>query len=262
VFGVSLVFLFCIDNLIVPLFSILSLHIVGWSVVKTPPEKYLAWLQVENQEVGRIYPGKMQSYLQSRRIGFAVQAQIERDRERAALITRSSGLVPQDGSHSNDTGVNPRHTDAATLAEKEVNAPAAGSLGADLERQISLSSSTASSSDGDQGPAAYRTHTVATQYTARAALGHSLTGIHARDRATHEGKGSQVFVVGWEGPNDPANPRNWTVTKRVCCTLQISIIAAAVGCASGIDATILPQAAEDLHVSDVAESLATGKSPR
>lgn len=42
------------------------------------------------------------------------------------------------------------------------------------------------------------------------------------------------------------------------CTLQISLIAAAVGAASGIDATVLPQAASSLRVSEVAESLATG----
>lgn len=42
------------------------------------------------------------------------------------------------------------------------------------------------------------------------------------------------------------------------CTLQISLIAAAVGAASGIDATVLPQAATSLGVGEVAESLATG----
>lgn len=47
-------------------------------------------------------------------------------------------------------------------------------------------------------------------------------------------------------------------TRRVSCTLQISLIAAAVGAASGIDATVLPQAARSLGVSEVAESLATG----
>ncbi|KAK6065449.1 major facilitator superfamily transporter [Seiridium cupressi] len=194
------------------------------------------------------------------RIGLAVQAQIERDRERAALITHSSGASPHNVNHHHQQHAGIQQlAEPAVLAETVVPEPA-GEKTLDLERQVtsSRSSSSSSNSDEDPGTAAYRTQTVATQYTARAALGHSLTGIHARDRATHEGKGSQVFVVGWEGPDDPASPRNWTVTKRVCCTLQISIIAAAVGCASGIDATILPQAAADLGVSDVAESLATG----
>lgn len=198
----------------------------------------------------------MQSYLQSRRIGLAVQAQIERDRERAALITRNSGAWPQDGIQNQQDKAR-QGADAASLKEKDVTDTPAENQTPDLERQSS-SSSESSSRDEDLGTAAHRVHTAATQYTARAALGHSLTGIHARDRATHEGKGSKVFVVGWEGPNDPANPRNWSVRKRVCCTLQISIIAAAVGCASGIDATILPQAAVDLGVSEVSESLATG----
>ncbi|KAH8201366.1 hypothetical protein TruAng_004449 [Truncatella angustata] len=194
----------------------------------------------------------MQSLLQNRRIGLAVQAQIERDRERAALITHSSGAAPPDGTHGQHT------SHEGPLREKEAQTPREDQSSPDLERQLSSSSASSSSSDDDPGLPAHRTHTAATQYSARAALGHSLTGIHARERATHEGKGSKVFVVGWEGPNDPANPRNWTVAKRVCCTLQISLIAGAVGVASGIDATILPQAAEDLGVSDVAESLATG----
>ncbi|KAK6218777.1 hypothetical protein LQW54_002702 [Pestalotiopsis sp. IQ-011] len=203
----------------------------------------------------------MQSYLQSRRIGLAVQAQIERGRDRAALITRNSGLAQQHNEHdaiSRQDGGEP-----AALLEEKTEGPLDGGVQrpeGDVERQISSRSSTSSSAsdEEDSGTAPYRTETAATQYSARAALGHSLTGIHARDRATHEGKGSKVFVVNWEGPDDPANPRNWTVMKRVGCTLQISLIAGAVGCASGIDATMLPQAAADLGVSDVAESLATG----
>ncbi|KAM6509357.1 hypothetical protein FSOLCH5_012358 [Fusarium solani] len=41
-------------------------------------------------------------------------------------------------------------------------------------------------------------------------------------------------------------------------TLQVGLISAAVGAASGIDATALPQAAKEFGVSDVVESLATG----
>jgi hypothetical protein len=210
----------------------------------------------------------MQSYLQSRRIGLAVQAQIERGRDRAALITHNSGgLAQPQQQHHGDDGISRQDPEPAALFEEKSEVPAVEGFQrpeGDVERQISSRSSTSSSTgeeDEDPGTAAYRTQTATTQYSARGALGHSLTGIHARDRATHEGKGSKVFVVGWEGPDDPANPRNWTVTKRVCCTLQISLIAGAVGCASGIDATILPQAAADLGVSDVAESLATGKLP-
>lgn len=106
-----------------------------------------------------------------------------------------------------------------------------------------------------------RVHTQATQrtqYTARAALGHTLTGIHARDRLTHEGKGEQVFVVGWEGEADLLNPRNWSISKRVGVTLQIAAIAFAVCAASSIDAAIVPQAAAEFGVSEIAETLATG----
>jgi hypothetical protein len=207
----------------------------------------------------------MQSYLQSRRIGLAVQAQVERDRDRAALITGSSCAAgagaEADGHHLPTTVLDP-----AVLPRKTADAQAGGSPvdghaeehGVGLDRQTSSSSSVSSASSSN---VAERIPTVATQYTARAALGHSLTGIHARDRRTHEGKGRKVFVVGWEGPDDPLSPRNWSIASRVSCTLIISLIAGTVGCASGIDATMLPQAADDLGVSEVAESLATGECP-
>lgn len=65
--------------------------------------------------------------------------------------------------------------------------------------------------------------------------------------------------MGWEGESDPLNPRNWPLPKRIGTTLQISAIAVSVCAASSIDATILPQAAAELGVSEVAETLATGR---
>lgn len=85
-----------------------------------------------------------------------------------------------------------------------------------------------------------------------------VTGVLVRDRHAGEGTGGQVFLVGWDGPGDRLNPRNWSTAKRVVITLQISLIGGVVGVASGIDATVLPQAAKDLGVSEVAESMATG----
>ncbi|KAI1078916.1 major facilitator superfamily transporter [Whalleya microplaca] len=193
----------------------------------------------------------MQSYLQARRIGLAAKAQIERDLEKARLITvTSTHRAP-----ATDGGVS--HPRPASLSEKEDDLPAepdSKETNGDSNSQ-EVASDSSSEDDVARVPT---TATIRTQYSEGAALGHSLTGIHARDRQTHEGKGGKVFVVGWEGPDDPLNPRNWSIGKRVSCTLQISIIAAAVGAASGIDATMLPQAAADLGVSQVAESLDTG----
>lgn len=164
---------------------------------------------------------------------------------------RSAVLTPQ------EHGV-PDHQDRQTEPPAETH----GDMTTGLQESRQSSETGESGSDADSAILAHRIHTAATartQYTARAALGHSMTGVQARDRRTHEGKGEQVFVVEWEGPDDPMNPRNWTIAKRVGCTMQISLIAATVGAASGIDATVLPQAAADLGVSDVAESLCTGK---
>jgi hypothetical protein len=116
--------------------------------------------------------------------------------------------------------------------------------------------------DGDDESVAglpiHAVETTRTRQSSRTALGHSLTGILARNRHTHEGLGGKVFVVDWEGPNDGLNPHNWSIPRRIGVTLQISLIGVFVTAASGIDATVLPQAAADLHVSRVAESLATG----
>ncbi|KAI1870426.1 uncharacterized protein JN550_005354 [Neoarthrinium moseri] len=200
----------------------------------------------------------MQSFLQSRRIGLAVQAQIERDRERAALITHNSGVREHGAQVSNgQQAADPEFSEKIESPEAPPESQVRDDIDIELQRQVT-SSTSASDDSSESYTAAHRVQTAATQYTARAALGHSLTGVLARDRRTHEGKGEKVFVVGWEGPDDPLNPRNWSIAKRAGCTLQISLIAAAVGCASGIDATILPQAAADLGVSDVAESLDTG----
>ncbi|KAK9359552.1 major facilitator superfamily domain-containing protein [Lipomyces starkeyi] len=68
----------------------------------------------------------------------------------------------------------------------------------------------------------------------------------------------QIFIVGWDRPDDPANPRNFSIGRKIMTTLIVGAIALVVGAASATDAAVLPQAAEEFHVSDVAESLATG----
>ncbi|KAF2085400.1 major facilitator superfamily transporter [Saccharata proteae CBS 121410] len=158
----------------------------------------------------------MQSVLQFRRIGLAAQKQVERDVEKANLITAPQPSSQQEKLHEPQ----PR---TARPVERTATA-----------------------------------NTARTQYTARAALGHTLTGVHARDRLTHEGKGDQVFVVGWEGELDPNNPRNYSLAKRIGIIFQISAVTFAVCAASSIDAAVLPQAAAEFGVSEVVETLATG----
>ncbi|KAF7197768.1 putative efflux pump kojT [Pseudocercospora fuligena] len=79
-----------------------------------------------------------------------------------------------------------------------------------------------------------------------------------RKRRTVEGGDGQVFVVGYEGPDDPSDPHNWTMLKRIRCTFMVAAIGCVVGLASAIDSSALPQAAEEFGVAEVVESMATG----
>lgn len=84
-------------------------------------------------------------------------------------------------------------------------------------------------------------------------LAAALTGI-----TKNQTSDTKVFVVGFEGPNDPLNPRNWSLAKRIFCTLNVGIIALVVGMAASIDSAVISRAAKEFGVSDVAEALATG----
>jgi hypothetical protein len=89
-------------------------------------------------------------------------------------------------------------------------------------------------------------------------MGMALTGVDVRDRSTNEGGGDeQVFVVGWEGSDDPSDPHNWPNWKRWYVTVLVAAIGAVVGIASAIDSSALMPASREFHVSEVAESLAT-----
>ena len=85
-------------------------------------------------------------------------------------------------------------------------------------------------------------------------------GITLRKRTTIEGKGDdlEVMEVGWAGPNDPENPKNWNKAKRVTSTLLVAYVSFACLTASSIDSAVSPQAAKHFGVSPVVESLATG----
>lgn len=100
--------------------------------------------------------------------------------------------------------------------------------------------------------------TVQTGYSEGTALGIALTGIHVRDRMTREGGAGQVFVVGYERDNDPLNPQNWSIPRKLMVTLLVAGIGFVVGIASAIDTLAIPQAAEEFGVSEVVESIPAG----
>ncbi|CAG7558212.1 unnamed protein product [Fusarium equiseti] len=183
----------------------------------------------------------MQSLLQYRRAGAAAQAQIDRDVDKAR-----QHMAPSEPNRDVEAG-GPNSPE-----EKEQQ---------NVRRLLSRISEGQSVDEDAQDEPMQRSVTAATirQYmSGGAALGQVLTGIQVRPHNNAEGKEGKVFVVNWEGPDDPLDPHNWSVGRRIGVTLQISVIALFVGAASGIDATVLPQASKSLGVSEVAESLATG----
>lgn len=92
-------------------------------------------------------------------------------------------------------------------------------------------------------------------------LGLTLTGINVRDRTTNDGgdKNSRVFVVGYEGPDDPMNPQNWSRARKTVVTIGIAAVGFIVGVASSIDSSAVREAAAEFGVSEVVESMATGE---
>ncbi|KIW23288.1 uncharacterized protein PV07_11499 [Cladophialophora immunda] len=92
----------------------------------------------------------------------------------------------------------------------------------------------------------------------------SADGVSARNlpclsrQKTRVVNGESILIVEWDGPDDPLNPRNWSLFRRLSATFIISSIAFMVGAAAPIDAAVLPQAARDLGVSEVTETLAVG----
>jgi hypothetical protein len=172
----------------------------------------------------------MQSFIQHCKIGLAVRKQVERAFEGAGLQTDRLHCVPE-------------HPVQARIHHNISNAlrtvPHADHSVTKLEQTGSMA-------------------TVKRQLSLRIALGQALSGIHVRERTALEGDGGKVFVVLWDGENDPFNPRNWSIAYRVWITLLVGSIAFVVGAAASADTAVLPQAASTFGVSDEVESLAIG----
>ena len=99
---------------------------------------------------------------------------------------------------------------------------------------------------------------LSTQRSTGSALGNVLTGINIRKRSTRDGGEGNVFVVGFEGADDPNNTHNWSYSKRIPCTLLVASIGCVVGLASAIDSSAIIPAAAEFHVAEVVEAMATG----
>lgn len=101
---------------------------------------------------------------------------------------------------------------------------------------------------------------LSTQQSGGTRLGNTLTGVDVRKRSTNEGGDGNVFIVGYHDDKDPANPHNWSYAVRIYITFAVASIGFVVGVASSIDSAALTEAAQEFGVSEVVESMATGKS--
>ncbi|KAK1978587.1 major facilitator superfamily transporter [Colletotrichum cereale] len=168
----------------------------------------------------------MQSYLQYRRMGRAVERELKRPSGGTALsttspATRAAVSTPQSWSRGTAMEESGSH---------------------DPEKLLPESSGPTSLLANEDAPS----------------VDPIRSSVNVPDSGNRVRKGENIKLVSWDGPDDPEKPRNWKLSKRLACTIQISIIATALACAAGIDAAVLPQAAEDFGVSHVAESLSTG----
>lgn len=247
----------------------------------------------------------MQSYLQYRAIGRAVQAQLESSQEKALALTRIPTGPQRQYSHDSAYHAQQREPlrnlsrkpTSQTVPRLQRNTSTlSNTLGAVRTRDFQPGHNTPLHPEEDARQDSHEDipeelendelqdtalvqphiagdptleegivedvdlealHNVTTARSERNILGPTLTGIDARDRTTREGKDGEVFVVGWAGPHDPLNPRNFSTFTKVLATLRIACLCICLLIASSIDASVLPQAAADLHVSEVVESLAT-----
>ncbi|GLB33199.1 putative MFS polyamine transporter [Lyophyllum shimeji] len=59
---------------------------------------------------------------------------------------------------------------------------------------------------------------------------------------------SSDYIVGWDGPDDPANPRNWTKRRRWIVTLVVSLFTFISPVGSSISSPALPAISRDLQI--------------
>ncbi|KAL9032420.1 MAG: hypothetical protein Q9180_006510, partial [Flavoplaca navasiana] len=214
----------------------------------------------------------MQSILQYRRFGRHIQAQYERDRDKAKALgeQKKDETFGSTSSHSStttqmaETSVEDgRDLEKGEQAHHE-QSNQGGELPVSAELAFESHQSMQRASTADTQSGMTNTSIVATLGSMGTNLGTALTGINVRDRTTKEGHNDptvlsdKVFVVGYEGDRDSLNPHNWNYGTRVWATVNIAFIGWIVGFASSVDSAAVVQASEDFGVSEVVESLATG----
>lgn len=222
----------------------------------------------------------MQSYLAYKRFGKRVRTQYERDLKKAEILHRANvqlrneDIVPQSNGH--------RPSSMASSASSTIRRELDTTNTRDAEKaEQSYPPEPFDLREGpggcqEDGVPVARIHTAQTDGSFGARLGNIMTGVEVRtmtkeisrtlSRRSRQTGGDienteprdKVFVVGYESENDDLNPHNWSYVQRIRCTFLIALIGFIVGFASSVDSAAITQAAANLHVSEVAESLATG----
>ena len=156
----------------------------------------------------------MQSFFQHRRFRKAVEAQYERNQEKTL---NSRGTSHGDALSSTQPG-----TTTSDIYDLEKGDPESEN-GREAGRRTSARPESEESPRSDGGIGRdnemHEMQLVPTQKSLGTKLGTTMTGIDVRDRTTREGKsGGRVFVVGYEGDDDPLNPHNWSFVTRMGAT--------------------------------------------
>ena len=237
----------------------------------------------------------MQSYLQYKRFRSAVAAQLERDRAKAEDPRRHidhqgekdetaspsssasedskvdlekdiergdfAGVASSTEPRHRPHGVNPGEVDpdiGPPLPDEERETMQANQRPEEFHEPAEEREEEVDEDDDDELAQMQTMSRTTSRQSHSTRLGAVLTGINIRKRTTREGGDGNVFVVGYEGPNDPNNPHNWSMTSRIKATVLVASIGCVVGMASAIDSSGVSAAAKEFHVSEVVESMATG----
>ena len=183
----------------------------------------------------------MQSFLQYRRFRDAAKVQIERDRERATAVDdqQNGHDIEKAQTAAGTAVVDQEPNETPTSADND-----SGKSPQDLEPAEEKLEDDPLEEDDDDDDYELNQHALntlsrtTTQQSAGTALGMTLTGIEVRRRTTREGGVGNVFVVGYESPDDPNDPHNWSNWRRLGCTVPLALIGAVVGFASAVDSPV------------------------
>lgn len=219
----------------------------------------------------------MQSVLQYRRFGKALEAQLGRSRDKVSRTCqqRLNGTDREDMPSAEEKDLETGLGNNENLVAQDAESPTHERAETVIPTSMDTSSSQLEAESGDD-EAINRDRTehavtpedaeyndlrvVPTHNTTGTTLGRAITGIEIRQRTTREGgpELGKVFVVSWESETDPINPYNWGFSRRIICTFIISLIGGIVGFASAIDSAIIPQASAEFGVDEIIEALSTG----